>query len=63
MSGEDSRVAGKDWYEVIGMVKDFGWQLPEQQERSAMYRPRLRLPMPGAESSEEKHGNGGIGSN
>jgi putative ABC transport system permease protein len=45
VSGEDSRVAGKEWYEVVGMVKDFGWQLPQPQEQSAMYRPRP--PMPG----------------
>jgi predicted permease len=44
VSGEDSRVTGKDWYEVIGMVKDFGWQLPEPQEQSAMYRPHLVVP-------------------
>jgi cell division protein FtsX len=49
VSGEDDSVAGKDWYEIVGMVKDFGWQLPEPQEQSAMYRPRL--PMPGADMS------------
>ena len=47
--GEDGSVAGKDWYEIVGMVKDFGWQLPEPQEQSAMYRPRL--PMPGTDVS------------
>jgi hypothetical protein len=49
LSGEDSRVAGEAWYEVIGMVKDFGWQLPLPHEQSAMYRPRL--PAPGADVS------------
>jgi predicted permease len=49
VSGEDDSVAGEDWYEVIGMVKDFGWQLPLPHEQSAMYRPRL--PMPGADVS------------
>ena len=49
VSGEDNSIAGKDWYEVVGMVKDFGWQLPEPQEQSAMYRPRL--PVPGREFS------------
>lgn len=49
LSGEDNSVAGEDWYEVIGMVKDFGWQLPLPHEQSAMYRPRL--PMPGADVS------------
>ena len=46
VSGEDSRVTGEAWYEIVGIVKDFGWQLPLPQEQSAMYRPQL--PMPGA---------------
>ena len=45
LEGEDSRVAIKDWYEIVGMVKNFGWQLPEPQEQAAMYR--ARPPMPG----------------
>jgi len=49
VSGEDDSVAGEDWYEVVGMVKDFGWQLPLPHEQSAMYRPRL--PTPGADVS------------
>jgi predicted permease len=49
VSGEDSRVTGDTWYEVIGMVKDFGWQLPVPQEQSAMYRPQL--PAAGADVS------------
>ena len=43
LGGEDGSVAGEEWYEVVGMVKDFGWQLPEPQEQSAMYRPRLPM--------------------
>jgi hypothetical protein len=43
VTGEVESVGGKDWYEIIGMVKDFGWQLPEPQEQSAMYRPSLPL--------------------
>jgi putative ABC transport system permease protein len=43
VSGEVDSAAGKDFYEIIGMVKDFGWQLPEPQEQSAMYRPTLPL--------------------
>jgi predicted permease len=42
LGGED--MAGFDdeqWYEVVGMVSDFGWQLPEPREQSAMYHPRL----------------------
>ena len=47
VDGEDGSVVGEEWYEVVGMVKDFGWQLPQPQEQAAMYRPRL--PMPGQE--------------
>ncbi len=43
VSGEDDSVAGQDWYEIVGMVKNFGWQLPLPHEQSAMYRPALPL--------------------
>ncbi len=36
-------VIGKEWYEIVGMVKDFGWQSPLPHEQSAMYRPSLPL--------------------
>ena len=49
VSGEDARATGKEWYEIIGVVKNFGWQLPEPQEQSAMYRPRS--PMAGQDMS------------
>ncbi|MBA2243757.1 MAG: ABC transporter permease [Chloroflexi bacterium] len=49
VGGEDSSVAGEEWYEVVGMVRDFGWQLPLPHEQSAMYRPTL--PTPGARVS------------
>jgi predicted permease len=42
--GEDGSMAGEEWYEVVGMVRDFGWQLPVPQEQSAMYHPRLPVP-------------------
>lgn len=38
-NGEDERVKNDQWYEIIGVVKDFGWQLPEPREQSAMYLP------------------------
>ena len=41
VTGEVESVGGEAWYEIVGMVKDFGWQLPEPQEQSAMYRPSL----------------------
>lgn len=37
-SGEVDRYAGDTWYEIVGVVKNFGWQLPEPWEQSAMYR-------------------------
>jgi putative ABC transport system permease protein len=40
VSGEVDSLAGEEWYEIIGMVEDFGWQLPLPHEQSAMYRPR-----------------------
>jgi predicted permease len=42
-AGEIDSLAGDDWYEIVGVVKDFGWQLPRPWEQSAMYRPRLPL--------------------
>jgi putative ABC transport system permease protein len=41
VEGEVSSAAGPQWYEIVGMVKDFGWQLPSPAEQSAMYRPAL----------------------
>jgi len=39
--GEIDAVTGDAWYEIVGMVRDFGWQLPEPHEQAAMYRPTL----------------------
>jgi predicted permease len=44
VNGEDSRATSKEWLEIVGVVKDFGWQLQEPQEQSAIYRPRLPAP-------------------
>ena len=41
VSGEDSRVTGEQWYEIVGVVRNFGWQLPQPWEQSAIYRPTL----------------------
>jgi predicted permease len=43
VTGEIESVGGDDWYEIVGMVKNFGWQLPEPHEQSAMYLPSLPL--------------------
>jgi putative ABC transport system permease protein len=42
--GEDGDVTGDAWYEIVGVVRDFGWQLPQPHEQSAMYRPRAPAP-------------------
>jgi hypothetical protein len=42
-AGEIDTLAGDAWYEIVGVVKDFGWQLPRPWEQSAMYIPRLPL--------------------
>jgi putative ABC transport system permease protein len=39
VGGEVSTVGGDDWYEIVGLVRDFGWQLPRPEEQSAMYLP------------------------
>jgi predicted permease len=36
-------VVGEEWCEIVGMVKDFGWQSTLPHEQSAMYRPSLAL--------------------
>ena len=41
VSGEINSIAGEQWYEIVGMVRDFGWRLPSPVEQSAMYRPSL----------------------
>jgi predicted permease len=48
LGGEIDSLAGDQWYEIVGVVKDFGWQLPRPEEQSAMYLPRL--PTNGAEN-------------
>lgn len=40
VGGEDDSIAGPEWYEIVGVVGDFGWQLPLPQEQSAVYMPR-----------------------
>ena len=39
--GEHGSIGTDDWLEIVGMVRDFGWQLPVPHEQSAMYHPRL----------------------
>lgn len=45
LGGEDMAGIARDtWYEVVGVVRDFGWQLPRPQEQSAMYHPTAPSP-------------------
>jgi putative ABC transport system permease protein len=37
--GEVDAVGGDEWYEIVGVIRDFGWQLPRPEEQSAMYLP------------------------
>ena len=41
LAGEVTIGSPDDWYEIVGMVRDFGWQLPLPHEQAAMYRPSL----------------------
>lgn len=43
--GEEDGIAADDgWYEVVGMVRDVGWQMPEPSEQAAVYHPALLQP-------------------
>ena len=43
-SEEDGVTADDGWYEIIGMVRDIGWQMPEPSEQAAMYHPAILQP-------------------
>jgi len=43
-SEENGAAADDGWYEVVGMVRDVGWQMPEPSEQAAMYHPALLQP-------------------
>jgi hypothetical protein len=42
--GEDGAIADDGWYEIVGVVRDVGWQMPEPMEQAAMYHPALLQP-------------------
>jgi putative ABC transport system permease protein len=42
--GENGAVADDGWYEIVGIVRDVGWQMPEPMEQAAMYHPALLQP-------------------
>ena len=42
--GEVGVLADDGWYEIVGVVRDFGWQMPEPEEQAAMYHPALLQP-------------------
>jgi predicted permease len=39
LTGEVESFITDDYYEIVGVVRDFGWQLPRPEEQSAMYLP------------------------
>ena len=40
LEGNATELPSKDWYEIVGIVRDFGWTLDVPRERAAMYYPR-----------------------
>jgi predicted permease len=40
---DDTPVVSKDWFEIVGVVKDFGWQEPKPEDRSQIYRASLPI--------------------
>ena len=53
--GEIGSVADDGWYEIVGMVKDVGWQMPEPTEQAAMYHPVLLQPGTGVSVAVRVH--------
>jgi predicted permease len=43
-SEENGVPADDGWYEIVGIVKDIGWQMPEPAEQAAMYHPAVLQP-------------------
>ncbi len=41
IEGNATELPSKDWYEIVGIVRDFGWTLDVPREQAAMYYPRL----------------------
>lgn len=41
IEGNANELPSKDWYEIVGIVRDFGWTLDVPREQAAMYYPRL----------------------
>jgi putative ABC transport system permease protein len=39
--GDGSELPNEAWYEIVGIVRNFGWTLDVPQEQAAMYYPRL----------------------
>jgi putative ABC transport system permease protein len=53
--GEIGAVADDGWYEVVGVVRDVGWQMPEPMEQAAMYHPALLQPGTGLSVAVRVH--------
>lgn len=59
-SEEDGVVADDGWYEIVGMVRDVGWQMPEPSEQAAMYHPALLQPGTGVSVAVRVHDPAGF---
>jgi putative ABC transport system permease protein len=53
--GENGAPADDGWYEVVGMVGDVGWQMPEPMELAAIYHPALLQPGTGLSVAVRVH--------
>jgi predicted permease len=53
--GEIGAAADDGWYEIVGVVKDVGWQMPEPMELAAMYHPALLQPGTGVSVAVRVH--------
>jgi hypothetical protein len=53
--GEIGAVADDGWYEIVGVVRDVGWQMPEPMEQAAMYHPALLQPGTGVSVAVRVH--------
>jgi predicted permease len=40
-AGNANELPSKDWYEIVGIVRDFGWTIDVPHEQAAMYYPRM----------------------
>lgn len=59
-SEENGAVADDGWYDIVGIVRDVGWQMPEPSEQAAMYSPTLLQPGTNVSVAVRVHDPGGF---